>query len=214
MDSNNSKQGSIDNKAADTELLREEITLNLLARGAKIKNIAIQVNRSEKWVRDLKNKARKYPASLVSDFSPIVQSYLVAQQPSLKVELEEFRRSTGHTSLGSQLSASEIATFKHWEELSSLAGDLVSLWEKYHEGHPIGGYYGYIIDDPVMIELPGGMLNCLLLHLKSEFKEYDTIGHWQDLLKTDTSEDVIMKLALVAHRKTLKGSCPICPHEN
>ena len=201
-------------RVADSELSRIEEALKLLARGATITNIASQVDYSEKWVRALKKKALAYPASKVMTLPPVVQVYLMEKRPGLKKELEEFRLATGQTVPSGQVSAKELATFKHWEELSSLAAQLVSLWEEYAVGHPVGGYYGYIIDDPVMIELPGGMLNCLLLHLKSEFKEYDTIGHWQDLLKIGTSEDVIMKLAFVAHRKTLKGTCPICPHEN
>ena len=200
-------------RVAESELSRIEETLKLLARGATITNIAAQVRYSEKWVRDLKKKALAYPVSKVMTLPPEVQVYLMEKRTGLKEELEEFRRSTGQTPPGGQVSAIELATFKHREELISLAANLVSLREQYDEGHPIGGYYGYIIDDPLMIELSHGLINCLISHMKFEFPEYQKISEWKDLLKIDTSEDVIMKLAFVAHRKTLEGTCPICRHE-
>jgi len=103
-----------------------------------------------------------------------------------------------------------LAPLNHWQELATLAGELVSLWEEYNVGHPVGGYDGYIIDDPLMIELPSGLLSSLLMHLKYEFPEFGNIKDWRELLKIDTAQDLIVKLALVAHRKTLKGTCPFC----
>jgi len=137
-----------------------------------------------------------------------------ANQTAFKAELEKFRRSSDQALPGNQVSAVELARFKHWDELSSLAGQLVSLREQYDTGDPPGGYDGYIIDDPLMIELPHGLIACLISHMKSEFAEYQKISRWEDLLKIDTSEEVIVKLALVAHRRKLNGTCPFCPQEN
>lgn len=106
--------------------------------------------------------------------------------------------------------AATLALAKHWEELATLAGKLVSLWDEYNMGHPVGGYDGYIIDDPLMIELPSGLLSSLLIHLKNEFPEFGNINNWKELLKIDTDSELIVKLALVAHRRTLKGTCSFC----
>ncbi len=106
--------------------------------------------------------------------------------------------------------ASTSVLEKHWEELAKLAGKLVKLREGYNMGHPVGGYDGYIIDDPLMIELPSGLLSSLLIHLKHEFSEFSNINNWRELLKIDTADELIVKLALVAHRRTLRGSCPFC----
>ena len=106
--------------------------------------------------------------------------------------------------------AATLALAKHWEELTKLAGELVSLREKHNIGHPVGGYDGYIIDDPLMIELPSGLLSSLLIHLKYEFPEFGNINNWRELLKIDTADELIVKLALIAHRRTLKGTCPFC----
>jgi len=72
-----------------------------------------------------------------------------------------------------------LAIFKHWEELTSLAAHIISLWEQCHEGHPVDGYHGYIIDDPMMIEQPHGLINCLISHMKAEFSEYQKISEWK-----------------------------------
>ena len=103
-----------------------------------------------------------------------------------------------------------LAPLNHWQELATLAGQLVSLREEYNVGHPVGGYDGYIIDDPLMIELPSGLLSSLLMHLKHEFPEFENINNWRELLKIDTPDELVVKLALVAHRRTLKGVCPFC----
>jgi len=195
---------------ADAELKIPETALILLARGAKIKNIAAQVDRSEKWVRDLKTKAIQYPAYQVSMLPLVVQGYLIQQRPELKDELDEIKPSNDRKSATITTSATELAKFKHWEDLASVASELVDLWEGYQKGHPIGGYYGYIIDDPLMIELPHGMIDCLILHLKSEFSEFENIEKSKDLLNLDTSREVIVKLALVSRRRAFKGTCPIC----
>ena len=200
--------------AADNELKEIGEVLRLLADGASQKSIVSQVGHGDRWVRRVREKALKYPAYKLASLPEMVQAYLIIKKPALKSKIERYKRSISHGTTETKMQAIEMAKFKHWEELTSLAANLVSLREQYDEGHPIGGYYGYIIDDPLMIELHHGLIACLISHMKSEFKEYDTIGHWQDLLKTDTSENVITKLAFVAHRKTLEGTCPICPHEN
>ena len=106
--------------------------------------------------------------------------------------------------------ASALATYQHWKDLATVAGELVNLWEEYAMGHPIGGYYGYIIDDPLMIELPSGKIHCLLCHLKSEFPDFNDIDSWKSLLRIDIHQECIIKLALVAQGRPLKGTCDIC----
>ena len=154
--------------------------------------------------------------SLQQEIREIPLDEVLLLPDDLQVWIKGLRPDLGNAEAlhGSQVSANELATFKHWEELSSLAGQLVSLREQYNEGHPNGGYDGYIIDDPLMIELPHGLIACLISHMKSEFSEYEKISGWKDLLKIDISEEVILKLAFVAHRRKLKGTCLICPQEN
>ena len=206
----NKMEDDEDIRIADKEWEQTVEVLKLLARGVMVKSIAAQYMRAEKWVGGKKKKALKYPPAIVATLPREVQDYLIRQRPELKGELEEFRQRQSKAVAGEAVSATELAKAKHWEELATLAGQLVSLWDEYNVSHPVGGYYGYIIDDPLMIELPGGLLSSLLIHLKQEFSEFGNIESWKELLKIDTVDELIVKLALVAHRRTLKGTCPFC----
>ena len=197
-------------KMADIEWQRTVEVLKLLARGVMVKSIAGQFTQSEKWVGDKRKKALKYSPALVATLPPEVQAYLIERRPKLRDELEEFKQRQAQMVVGQEVSAVELARAKHWEELAALAGQLVSLREEYDMGHPVGGYYGCIIDDPLMIELPSALLNSLLVHLKHEFPEFGGIKDSRALLKIDTPDELIVKLALVAQRRTLKGTCPFC----
>ena len=196
-------------RLADQEWQQTVKVLELLARGVMVKSIAAQFLRTEKWVRDQRGKALKYSPAIVATLPPEVQDYLIQKRPGLKAELEEFTRRQSKVEVGHGISATELARAKHWEELTLLAGKLVSLWDEYNVGHPIGGYDGNIIVD-TLIELPSGLLSSLLMHLKYEFPEFGNIRSWKELLKIDTAQHLIVKLAFVAHRKTLKGTCPFC----
>ena len=55
----------------------------------------------------------------------------------MKGELEEFRQRQSKAVAGDVVSATELARAKHWEELTTLAGQLVSLREEYNIGHSI-----------------------------------------------------------------------------
>ena len=203
----------ITSKIADVEWQRTVEVLKLLARRVMVTSIAGQFRQSEKWVRGKREKALKYSPALVTTLPPEVQDYLIQKRPKLKAELEKFRQGQSEVSdvvSVEGISAVELAKTKHWEELATLASKLVSLWKEYNIGHPVGGYDGYIIDDPLMIELPSGLLSSLLIHLKQEFPEFENISDWRELLKIDTVDELIVKLALVAHRRTLKGTCPFC----
>jgi hypothetical protein len=68
----------------------------------------------------------------------------------------------------------------------------------------------YVIDTPSMSQLPSAMLGSLLIHLKNEFPEFRNINNWRELLKKDTADELMVELALVAHRRTFKGTCPFC----
>lgn len=176
-------------------LRAEGLTWEVIAEKAHhAKSRVIEVNR---WFQGLSwEEVSVFP----EEIQRLRKDYLDKKAMELKIKLEESRPG---------VSATELARAKHWEELTTLAGKLVSLWEEYNEGHPVGGYDGYIIDDPLMIELPSGLLSCLLIHLKQEFPEFGNIKSWTELLKIDTARELIVKLALVAHRRTLKGTCPI-----
>jgi coenzyme F420-reducing hydrogenase alpha subunit len=108
------------------------------------------------------------------------------------------------------VSAIELAKFEHWKELASMADDIVISWEAYNLGHPFGGYRGYVVDEEQMDKLKSAMLRSLLLHMKQEFNEFEKINSWQDLLKIDANQDLIVKLALIAKRVRFKGTCPFC----
>ena len=195
---------------ADIQWQRTVKVLELLARHRRVKDIASQFNQHEKWVRDQRNKALGFSPSLVATLPLEVQDYLIRERErrGLKTEPEEFRRGQANFGVGQGVSAVELARAKHWEELATLAGQLVTLREEYNIGHPVGGYDGYIIDDPLIIELPSGLLNDLLIHLKHEFPEFSNISNWRELLKIDTPDELIVKLALVAYRRMFKGTCP------
>ena len=148
----------------------------------------ILVNLAEKYGRDTRT----------------IERYIHDAREAQKIEQSKTMEALHHKE------AATLALAKHWEELAELAGELVSLREEYNVGHPVGGYDGYIIDDPLRIELPSGLLSSLLIHLKYEFPEFGDIKDWRELLKIDTVDELIVKLALVAHRRTLKGTCPFC----
>jgi hypothetical protein len=97
-----------------------------------------------------------------------------------------------------------LALANRRKELPTLPGKLVSLWEAHNICHPTGGYDGYVIDDPLMIQVPSGQFSSLLIRLKHESLEFRDIENWRGLLKIDTAEELIVKLAPVAHRMTLK----------
>ena len=180
----------------------------------------LEFSEKDKWwlrmsrdtFKALEKEIKEMPLEEIDTLPPPLKTYIIGFRPELKSTLDELENEADQTAQNEGL-AEAIQKSRHWEDLASLAAQIVTLREEYDTGHPIGGYYGYIVDDPLMIELPKGEIHCLLLHLKAEFPEFQDIDHWKDLLKIDTPEELIQKLALVAHRKTFKGTCPTCPNQ-
>lgn len=188
--------------------------LRLRAEGKTWEVIAEEAHHAKQRVIEVYRWFQNLSWEEVSVFPEEIQhlrkDYLSQKAMELEAKLEEFRQGQAEMVVGQGVSAVELARAKHWEELTKLAGELVNLREGYNIGHPVGGYDGYIIDDPLMIELPSGLLSCLLMHLKHEFPEFGNIKSWKELLKIDTADELLFKLVLVAHRRTLKGTCPFC----
>lgn len=188
--------------------------LRLRAGGKTWEVIAEEAHRAKSRVIEVYRWFQNLTWEEVSVFPEEIQrlrkDYLDKKAMELKIRLEESKQGQSKGVAGQGASAVELARARHWEELATLAGQLVTLREEYNIGHPVGGYDGYIIDDPLMIELPSGLLSSLSIHLKHEFPEFRNINNWKELLKIDTADELIIKLALVAHRRTLKGTCPFC----
>ena len=121
---------------AYNELNRNTEALKLLALGAKVNKVAIQVDRGEKWVRDLKRKATGYPAHVVATLPPVVQAYLVSLRPKLKDELEEFKRSAQPQAVS--VSSVEEAAARNWyrvRHLERLVKDVDEVRSCLHNPH-------------------------------------------------------------------------------
>lgn len=204
----------ITSKIADVEWQRTVEVLKLLARGVMIKSIAGQFRQSEKWVRSKREKAFNYPPAIMVTLPLEVQDYLIREKEKrgLKTKLEEFKGVQFKAGASQGVSAIELARAKHWEELASLADEIVTLREDYNKGLSGVFWSDYVIDAPSMSKLPSAMLSSLLIHLKHEFSEFDDINDWRELLRKDTADELMVKLALVALRKTLKGTCPFCKY--
>ena len=82
--------------SGDIEWQRIITVLTLLARKVKKVNIAEQVDRSEKWVRDVEKEALNYRVSLIITLPLEVQDFIVINakaRPGLKSEIEKFKSS-------------------------------------------------------------------------------------------------------------------------
>lgn len=214
MTSHQTEDNQNEPKLADKDWDKIIETLKLLARpGVKIKNIASQVYRSEKWVRDTRDKAFGYSPSLVVTLPPEVQAYLIQHQPRLKVELEKLRRRQTKVSRH-ELSAIELAREKHWEDLTRIAGQFNNMWTRFLASGSVR--QGYIVDvDSAAFEVlqleTYGLARSLLTHLKAEFpEEFKSIDDWRKLLITPLPSGCFHKLGLVANRRTFEGTCDIC----
>ena len=81
-------------RSGDIEWKRKIEVLTLLARKVKKVNIAEQVDRSEKWVRDVEKEALNYPVSLIITLPLEVQDFIVKKAkaiPELKSEIEKIK---------------------------------------------------------------------------------------------------------------------------
>ncbi len=64
--------------------------------------------------------------------------------------------------------------------------------------------------------LPAGCLadpyvaECLLSHLREEFKDIRWPAHWPQLEEKDISSELVAKVHLVARRRIFSGTCDIC----
>jgi hypothetical protein len=201
-----------ENKNADIEYERQMNVLKMLARGNKITDIAQQVNRSEKWVRVVRDKSLSSPPSLIKTYPQIVQEYMMKRKPELKYELEKIANNQNITE--DKTLAVEISKSKHQDDLVEMAKSLEKIWDNYLESGT--EFKGYILPDnslePYSIRR-GYIANLLLTHMKTAFPEkFGDITHWTDLLKAPLPLGVFDILLLFTARGLLKGTCEVC-HE-
>ena len=197
-------------KPADAEWAKKVEVLKLLARGVSFKNIAGQVSYSDKWVRDVRNRALDYPASLIMTLPPEVQDYLAERRPQLRDALDELRRAPGPSAVVHP-TAVEQARARHWADLADLAARFLAYWDASID-LPSGGYYGegWIVDEPHLESIDAHLAAALLCHLKAEFPAMEPISDWRDLLQMGVGGDAIKALVQVAHRRTFTGTCAFC----
>jgi hypothetical protein len=107
---------------------------------------------------------------------------------------------------------------EHWDELAGIATQILSFWTKYSESPRMvdkhtGKYMEeYIIDDPEFELIDNFLADGLLRHLKAEFPdEFKTVTKHKELIKNTLPVECLRGLALLAHRKTFEGTCPVCP---
>lgn len=101
----------------------------------------------------------------------------------------------------------------HWDKLADMAGAMLSYWNRYIEERvDYKHYYSsrrYVASEEEMKEIDCFIASSLLDHMKAEFPdELSNVGDGTDLLRTDCN--FCYQLALLAYRKTFKGSCTIC----
>lgn len=98
---------------------------------------------------------------------------------------------------------------EHWDELSKLAALLLSFWEEYFDKRVDNK--GLITIASQFKQIDDFLASFLLDHLQAEFtQDFSAITDWTDLIKIDSGQGIVSRLALVARRKTFKGTCQVC----
>jgi len=197
----------------------------LLARKVKKVNIAEQVDRSEKWVRDVEKEALDYPVSLIKTLPLEVQDFIAkeTQDKRLKSEIEKMKSPPSETQAilppnvvkTDKINRVIVSNDNHFEELSECAKKLVKILEPYMNWPPnyrVENILNDLKDFEKLKFFENKMARGVLVHLArcEDFPQLEQLDSWINLKVGDINEVFLALISLKAASRDFEGECEIC----
>ncbi len=211
--------------SGDIEWQRIITVLTLLARKVKKVNIAEQVERSEKWVRDVEKEALDYQASLIKTLPLEVQDFIAKEKQNkrLKSETEKTKSPPSETQdilsqnvvIIDNINQGIVTDKNHVEDLSKCAKKLVVMLEPYMrwpQNYRVEDILNTLKDFEKLKFFENKMARGVLVHLaqSEDFPQLTQLDSWINLKISDINEVFLALISLKAASGEFKGECEIC----